>query len=402
MPAYYPFRAFKNRPYFKEFMDEPRENRKWSVLAQLALFRTGDVFGRETKGEARTTTCMMAEAWLSSSVAQFFGEGQAIFHIAPTLREAFLTSDLGDARVDDLKMPFETVYVHLGTDLGMTFNNGAALLEGVFLTKHRDKELSLTLVGTLTFEPTHWGERGLESFSLILGDDYAELPLLEALAARLESESVDPRERPDLAELSQFSEAEQADILKTWASHAEEREFNAKNRDVVLDCVKLATNALLYISHYPEDVEQGWQDGTPKGFQEKFARSTGKVRERTLSKAQNAGYTILRHVGRQFGQGESTGQDGASPTPHLRRAHWRRQAYGPAGSLRKLMWIRAVKVLGGAQRARPYLVAGTEGADAAAAGSMPQEPAVPGQSFPSETVDDAASSTSYGSMISSL
>ena len=49
--------------------------------------------------------------------------------------------------------------------------------------------------------------------------------------------------------------------------------------------------------------------------------------------------------------------NGDSPTPHLRRAHWRRQAFGSRLSQRKLIWIRAARVLGGAVRERPYLIA---------------------------------------------
>lgn len=38
--AYYPYRAFKDRPYFKEFGELPAAERRWDTLSQMAMFST--------------------------------------------------------------------------------------------------------------------------------------------------------------------------------------------------------------------------------------------------------------------------------------------------------------------------------------------------------------------------
>ncbi len=361
--AYYPYRAFKDRPYFKEFGELPDAERRWDTLSQMAMFSTLAEFGPPgTRSEdLASSPCGIHEAHLSTMVAEFFMRGQVVFHIAPALRSAFLSSDLGDATGADLKFPFDTFYVHLGADLGLTFNDGEARLEGAFLQSRDGKGISVALVGALTKEPPHVGYRGLESFHFFVNEDEMDVPLLDAIKKRLAEFARDPNEVKELNDWDGFSDEQKTNIQDHWAQHSREREFAMKNLTVTLTAMKLVANALLYLSQYPEDVETAWQEGTPRGYAEKFARqaSDKKAQGKTLSRAQNEGFTIIRKVGKLFEQVEAKGT-GDSPTPHLRRAHWRRQAYGPGLSQRKLMWIRAVRVLGGDQRERPYLMAASE------------------------------------------
>lgn len=366
--AYYPFRAVKDRPYLDEFRALPREERRWDALTQLALFRTRASFGEKavTRDDPEASACSMKEAKLADQLARFFDSGQALFHIAGPLRDAFRTSDLGDACVDDIKFPFPFLYVHLGRDMGLTFNDGRALLEGAFLER-RDKDASVgvTLVGELVEPPSHWGQRGMESFNFFLaesatgeGESSLKKPLLEAIEERLLAQAQDPNDVKELSDWSTFTEEEKADIQRGWAAHSLERELHMKNLQVTKECMQLVANALLYLSQYPEDVEEGWQEGTPKGYQDKFERQDTKGRAKTLSRAEHEGFTRIRKVGRLF-EVEQEKEQGDSPSPHLRRAHWRRQAYGPKQSLRRLVWIRAARVLGGTVRDRPYLMAET-------------------------------------------
>jgi len=363
--AYYPFRAVKDRPYLDEFRALPREQRRWDALAQLALFRTRASFGEKeaTRDDPEASACAMNEAKLADHLARFFDSGQVLFHIAEPLRDAFRTSDLGDACVDDIKFPFPCLYVHLGRDLGLTFNDGRALLEGAFLERRdNDTSLSVTLVGELADPPAHWGQRGMESFSFFLLDSGPDgsggslkKPLLQAIEERLMAQAQDPNDVKELSDWSSFSAEEKADIQRTWAKHSLERELHMKNLQVTKECMQLVANALLYLSQYPEDVEEGWQDGTPKGYRDKFERQDTKARAKTLSRAEHEGFTRIRKVGKLF-EIEQAKEQGDSPSPHLRRAHWRRQAYGPKQSLRRLVWIRAARVLGGTVRERPYLM----------------------------------------------
>lgn len=165
--SYFPYRTEKNRPYIKDFFELPREERTWDVLVQMVVSSTRRAFGDDLKKDPRTHTCVMNESWLATALSSFFRGGQVVFHVSDVLKNAFKTSDLGDVTVSDLRFPFDHSYVHIGRDAGLTFNNGAAYLEGVLLDNEKSS-LSMTLVGELVEEPAHWGERGMESFTFFL------------------------------------------------------------------------------------------------------------------------------------------------------------------------------------------------------------------------------------------
>lgn len=368
--GYFPYRAHKNRPYIAEFLSLPEKERNWNALVQITLARTRQSFGdRETikadpKLDQFVHSCCMHESWFSSALADFFSGGQVVFHIAPALKEAFRYSDLGDATARDLNFPYPDSYIHIGTDVGLVFNGGRTRLEGVFLSEksHKDgKSVSMTLVGSLLKPPSHWGERGMETFTFHFGPDEMDLPLLDGAKKHLEIQGRDLSKDKQFSDLSEFGEEERASILKSWATQAEDRRLNLENIPVVLECVRMVANALLYVSQYPDDLEDDYQEGFPAGFREKIERSQGKTLARSLSKARNSGFTLIKRVGMVFERAllveASLEGNGDSPTPHLRRAHWRRQAFGSRLSQRKLIWIRAARVLGGAVRERPYLIA---------------------------------------------
>jgi hypothetical protein len=352
--TYLPYRAFRARPYFDEMARIPPGERRGDELLTLPLIRAREAFGPDARDDPHAAACAMQESWFATAIAEFFGRGEAIFHISRTLRDALAESDLGDAMPADIRLPFDAVYVHLGTDLGLTFNDGATRLEGVFLARRgRHSSLMMTLAGELLQPPTHWGERGMESYTFYFTEEDEQRPLLACLEERLRRESHDPEE---LGLLEGVEEEERAEARRAWAKHSRERELAACNLEVSLKAAQLVANALLYLAQYPEDVQTDWQDGTPEAFRHKVATSSGKARERNLSKARSSGFTLVRKVGALFDR-EEAAEPGASPSPHLRRAHWRRQAHGPGLALRKLVWIRAVRVLGGMQRDKPYLLA---------------------------------------------
>lgn len=375
--GYFPYRAHKNRPYIAEFLRLPDKERNWNTLVQMSLSRTRREFGdRESinadqKLSQLVHACCMHESWLSNALADFFNGGQVVFHIYSALKEAFRHSDLGDATARDLKFPFKDSYIHIGTDSGLFFNGGRTQLEGVFLSEKEHKDgnsVSMTIVGTLVDDPQHWGERGMESFTFHFGPAEMDLPILDGARKHLEHHGKDPTEDDKFSDLSEFSDDEQKEILESWATQAEERRLNRENIPVVLECVRMVANALLYVSQYPDDMADDYQDGFPAGFKEKIERSQGKVLERNLSKARMSGFTLIKRVGGIFERAMLVDAslnvgDAVGPSPHLRRAHWRRQAFGVGLIQRKLIWIRAARVLGGTARGRPYLISDGEAID---------------------------------------
>lgn len=362
LPTYYPYRALKSRPYYDEAMEMAKKEQQVDLVS-LALERMSQVYGSDS-GSPLAVASQSNEGWFLSVAAGFHLRGKVVFQIEPTLKEAFRTSDLGDATLEDLSFPHNDFYLHLGEDVGLTFNQGATKLEGVFVSWNPEsKGLTLTLAGNLVQEPKHWGERGLETFTMFFESGQAGMLLLDAAREHLKAERIDIDEVLTTREVPERLKG-QVDELKDEFKEALEHEKDVRlsNTDTVLECVRLIANALLYIAAYPEDAVPGFQDDFPKGFREKIERSEGKVRERTIAKARSAGYNLITRVGTVFEDelkkegGLSAGGNHGGKAPHLRRAHWRRQVYGPRNSLRKMIWVRVTRILGGADRERPYLI----------------------------------------------
>ena len=111
--------------------------------------------------------------------------------------------------------------------------------------------------------------------------------------------------------------------------------------------LQLLGNALAYVSAYPEDVREQWQPGTPEAIVIKAGRA-GKEGVNAASRLFSMGFRRVRRVGEDFEVAdEARGGGGGAKSPHWRTGHWRHQAHGPQMSLRKLIWIRPMRILGG-------------------------------------------------------
>lgn len=357
---YFPQRTYKNRPYLTRYLEMAArgENPDLSFLIMEGMAET---FGHFSMSEETpfANACRGNEYTLVSSLSRFFTRGQVVLHLQENLKQAFMRSDLGDAAVSDLQFPFDDFYMHFGKT-GLLFNDGRAELEGVMVSRNaKTNDIELTLTGDLVEPPKHWGERGMETYWTYLSGKDADTRLLEAVDKNVKAfaSAIKPVDFDE--ELYKEDGIYKDDIDGHAARRENLHDMHLANTSTVMDAVKLVANALLYLAQYPEDIEDGFEDGFPAGFKEKILRSDGKTRANTISKASRQGFTLIKKVGAKFerallaeGQATSSG----SPAPHLRRAHWRRQPYGPKASLRKLMWIRTTRVMGGELREKPYLV----------------------------------------------
>ena len=127
---------------------------------------------------------------------------------------------------------------------------------------------------------------------------------------------------------------------------------HAANRETFSRCLQLIANALCYVSAFPDDSQVDWPVGTPEKLRQKADTAAPKEASRAASKLNAMGYRKVRHIGDEFSA--AAGQAGPGHvSAHWRRGHWRRQAYGPKMSLRKLKWLRPTRVLGGAISEEP-------------------------------------------------
>lgn len=115
---------------------------------------------------------------------------------------------------------------------------------------------------------------------------------------------------------------------------------------VMRAALRLAINALCYLTAYPDDVRREWPDGTPDRLRLQATSGSEKERGRARSKLEALGYIPVHICGVGMTASESAGWRAplSLHTNHWRRGHWRQQAYGEKWSLRKLIWVMPVLV----------------------------------------------------------
>lgn len=111
----------------------------------------------------------------------------------------------------------------------------------------------------------------------------------------------------------------------------------------------LVVNALLYVDGCRSHIGRGWASGTPGKLAERVDANPNATRARDTLLRANWRRAHLCTLDAEAaadavrGEGLSNEQREAVRT-HWRRGHWRRQAHGPGGSLRKRIRIRATIV----------------------------------------------------------
>lgn len=105
----------------------------------------------------------------------------------------------------------------------------------------------------------------------------------------------------------------------------------------------LVVNALCYVSAYPDDIDSEWPEGTPKALLDKVENGQGKAIAKAKSKLTSMGYVPVhicgQHLVRKTHSMSKMDEHDSDRAIHWRRGHWRRQAYGPGRTLRKLIWL---------------------------------------------------------------
>lgn len=285
-------------------------------------------------------TALSQEMAAAQTYAQFMLDGAFVYDVAPKLGQALHASDTDELCISQLHLPAHSFYLHFGrSDIRL---NDAWPLEGLFVLPS-PRSWRLILCARRTAGPGSWFNRPGETHLLRIPPECFNMPFPEAVASALKIDAQDI----EMAR-ARISRHPQEGLLPPSLKGVADTalELNELNQTALRDALVWAGNALAYLTAYPEDARRDWQPGSPASMVEK-ANRPGKEGERAASKMTSMGFWNATVVGAAFdlASGDAAG---SSVSAHWRRGHWRHQAHGPAMSLRKLVWIRPMRVLGGA------------------------------------------------------
>jgi len=293
-----------------------------------------------------------------SQVVGYLRAGKQIYDFPPILTEMFRKTDIDDIALADVRLPYPSVYLHFGLQSDMPMGDGW-FAEGAYFSELRDNDggrhCNITLACcNESFDRFVQFDRTLEpGYSVGLGPEHQSMSLAEALELHL-SDKINYL-KTDIASADKFEAEVQQEIAAGRApAHAvsvrsqnsqEELDRLMPRHESFLKLLRLAVNALVYLNAYPDDIATTWPENTPPSKLRELAKAKDKkARKRVLSELAKAGFTPVHLCGQKV-QEQIDAQKAAiadvdkrTVAMHWVRGHWRHQAYGPANSLRKIIW----------------------------------------------------------------
>ena len=346
---YAPLRYEATRPFAaqlgKRFIAASRQGerqRQAFVFGELLGLVRKEVERHPVDGPGPTQSEMVTV----QAFAEFQAQGKIIFDVAKPLATNLLLTDAEAIPCSELIFPAPCFYLHFGTECGLT--DEGFDIEGAFVTKFNDR-LAIDLVrhgfGQARYFELPMGEL-LVGVSIDVTD--GSKPILQALDDSITA-ILDQNAKSFAAIADQEAKlAEQYGEIITVPAAMERLDGK---RNILRKALGLIVNTLFYLMAEPEDVAEDWGRDTPTDAVNALAlaakHNTKKTIKNTLLKA---GYVKVRYVGNQFAESVSARAvdhaigAGKSLATHIRRGHFRRQAYGQQLALRKTIFVAPVVV----------------------------------------------------------
>jgi hypothetical protein len=347
--AYAPIRYEATRPFAsqmgKRFIAASRQGEK-----QRLAFIRNELFHTLRKEVEKLPVNGPGPVQSEMLNTQIFGEfqasGKVIFDVARPLAKNLLLSDAESIPCSELEFPFPSFYLHFGTESGLA-DEGLGI-EGAFVVNYDDRF-------TIDLVPTGFGQAqyfALRAGEVLIGAPIdtsdGSKPILQAL-----EDSIDAVLEKNAKTFLEI-EAVEAQLLERYGEIVKvpmSVERLDGKRDILRKALGLVVNTLFYLMAEPDDTIEDWESAAPLdalvALETAQKLGTKKTVENSLFKA---GYIKVRHVGRKFANSvsaravEHASGIGKSVSTHIRRGHFRRQAYGQDHAFRKTIFVAPVVV----------------------------------------------------------
>jgi len=271
-------------------------------------------------------------SWLLTAVRDFKNGGENIFHIQSDLLALFRHSDIGDAEIDRIRLPYGRFYLHFGPASAIPVG-AAHFLDGAYILNAAretgDTEAGLNTDGLFihltTRAPAMRYETRLHPIDFLMRDPQFQADLWFEEQPRVDLAIT--KARQDLGQSEQLRDVPSAAV---WTA------------DVIETALHLVANTLLFLSSDHAEITNRYPAEAPANLVRKATHaSTSREQARADSKLWSLGFRRVKFIGDAI-QKEMTEERarGESLHAHWRRGHWRQQPHGPNLAMRKAIWIK--------------------------------------------------------------
>lgn len=274
------------------------------------------------------------ELRFSEAYASFLAGNRIIYDFSKKLLSSLVRTDADSIPLKSIKFPNESFYLHFGC---MNWPKDFPVsCEGVYVERSsRDREdvIYFTPILPGRFSKPFWMDVSEEIdssiFIICLDDDISNITDY----FKCEKESFDE------AIAEQRAWCGNDTIVKLMGTDRMDALANAF-------IARIAVNCMLYLNAVPDDIEDRWDDRAPKDLVFQAENSDkDSVRKSSTRALEKKDYIKVKLVGKKYEQHNPLHQKpGSKQVPHIRRGHFRNQAFGPEWSLHRVIFIPPVLI----------------------------------------------------------
>jgi hypothetical protein len=313
-----------------EMPSSPKSSRDAATLREI-MYEHHYLAGLPMEATTELTTTLNA----ATTCLEWLQCGAQTFDFERPLMRELAETDIDDVAVDEIHVPYRLFYLRFA---GSVLDSLDRPLDGLLVERRSatDEFVVINPVRRLN------GRVIVDTMCMFsLSGDRSVKDSVEDEIRLTEAAATAPRAR-DTA-----SGAAAADLCGEIAEGVKQ----------LRTLLPLVVNALLYIDGCRSHIGKGWASGTPSKLAARVEAYPNAIRARDTLLRSNWREAHLCTLDAEAAAGTVRGDGIADEVrdgvrTHWRRGHWRRQAHGPGGSLRKRIRIRAT-IVGRSQAAAP-------------------------------------------------
>jgi hypothetical protein len=271
----------------------------------------------------------LSELRSAEAYSFFLESNRIIYDFNKKLVSSLIHTDADNISLKGIKFPTPSFYIHFG-DIDWP-ESSPTNFEGAYVRKENFPEcelITITPIKSRKFTSMWVLDSNMEfevsSFNICVDDE------IKSLADYLIDESRSFRETLD--EMREFSGD---DNMAKFTGHDK---LDARTN---YEIARIVVNCLLFLNAVPEDADQAWDDRAPRELVLK-AESADKegARKSALNSLEKKDYVKVKLIGKRYDQqNQIANKSGSKQVSHIRRGHFRNQAYGPEWSMHRVVFI---------------------------------------------------------------
>lgn len=265
----------------------------------------------------------MDEMPLAASYILYNNTGRNIIDIPAFLCKLLKKTDIGDVCIDNVMLPFNTVYVHFGECIAFRIQGKDSRVEGAYVTKIEIDDIMLL---EFTLILTECSRRYIKfSFQ---GEKGGGVSIMNALIDISLSNKV-----------GDTVSGSYADILVCLKKYSHD-DFSSEICRIIRESAELIINAILFFINREKDVRLSTTDMRATNLLQQLGeRKKSQERTKIIQKLSKFSYSKIFILGENLKKEYECMWTGKEVAPHWRRGHWRHQPYGQGLAENKLIWI---------------------------------------------------------------